>query len=657
MSKIKDKFEKHYTKSGFYAMNNVKGITLTTLVITIVVLLILASVATFTGIEAIENTKRTKFIAELKIMQSYVNQWYEDCKPSVNATEYDKQFATNVKTKFTINGNVAVNATSSEPLVSDKVAQAQSSLNNANVKPKYHGNFYILEESQLQALGVEGVSQSVLVSVQDRKVVSYLGLKYKNKMYYTIDSLDGENGIDAIYNVGYENPNKGQPSFKVKSECTGPSVSKITVYDIDYNTGYNTKWKVYYKKDYDTNWQTSDDLSFVVTSDGVYTIKLTNQNGDIVGTTTTEIGAFAYKKQNSTLASSTDKNTMTSKNPVIPQGFKAVDTDTAKWKYTNSNYNEIQGWNDGLVIEDDIGNQFVWVPCTMGTSTDVVTYSKNFSYPSNYSPSDLNTANAFDTTTVDGVKYSAIPVRENKQIFDYGGFYVARFEAGLPTETLEQSAELNNVYTSIPVSKYGSKLWNYIDYNHSYVAAEKMINNTAKYGKNKSGLITGTQWDTIMQWYEKNNIPVLKSNQDWGTYRNKTYDMSGLYFTFNGSSVLNWINSISPATEKITHTANSSNISASNLAYYHASGLNTNNYQKNIADMAGNIWEWTAENTGELKVPRGGNANDVSSSFPSSSRSYVGQHDIIYRRRLPTSPIHPRRATKRICYGRLTCLL
>ena len=277
---MRNKLEKLNTKSRFYAITDVRGITLTTLVITIVVLLILASVATFTGIEAIENTKRTKFIAELKIMQSYVNQWYEDCKPSVNATEYDNKFATNVQTKFTINGNVAVNATSSEPLVSDKVAQAQSSLNNANVEPKYHGNFYILEESQLQALGVEGVSQSVIVSVQDRKVVSYLGLKYKNQMYYTIDSIDGENGIDAIYNVGYENPNKNPPSILVtgRSVYNGETAKgakyKFTV-DVTQGSRYINKGDLYYGKIENGNvgsWNKTVDKSFIVDREGTYKI-------------------------------------------------------------------------------------------------------------------------------------------------------------------------------------------------------------------------------------------------------------------------------------------------------------------------------------------------------------------------------------------------
>ena len=48
-------------------------------------------------------------------------------------------------------------------------------------------------------------------------------------------------------------------------------------------------------------------------------------------------------------------------NPTIPRGFKAVDTETAKW-------NDSNGWQNGLVIEDATndpvtqGSQFVWIP-------------------------------------------------------------------------------------------------------------------------------------------------------------------------------------------------------------------------------------------------------------------------------------------------------
>ena len=99
--------------------------------------------------------------------------------------------------------------------------------------------------------------------------------------------------------------------------------------------------------------------------------------------------------------------------------------------------------------------------------------------------------------------HHAIPVTENAQINTYHGFYVARYEAGLNNCNLtSQSASTNNKTNTTAVSKPGTKIWNYIDYNNANTVAQAMINNSATYGTTKSGLITGTQWDTIMNWYQ-----------------------------------------------------------------------------------------------------------------------------------------------------------
>ncbi|MBR0491019.1 MAG: BspA family leucine-rich repeat surface protein [Clostridia bacterium] len=239
-----------------------RGITLTTLVVTVIVLLILSGVATSTGIEAIENTKHTKFVAELKIMQSYVNQWYEDCKP--NSTE---TFEGNITNKFT-----AVNSKNATEDI-----QAQTTLTNANVLSAEFENFYLLEDEQKNALGVEGVSQKVLVSVKNRKVVSYDGLKWKNKMYYTIDDQSGE-GLGEIYNVEYHNPHTNAPTIAV----TGKSVyygdtAKNAKYRFNVNVTQGSeninKGDLYYGKIENgsvRNWKKTVDTTLLVDREGTY---------------------------------------------------------------------------------------------------------------------------------------------------------------------------------------------------------------------------------------------------------------------------------------------------------------------------------------------------------------------------------------------------
>ena len=53
-------------------------------------------------------------------------------------------------------------------------------------------------------------------------------------------------------------------------------------------------------------------------------------------------------------------------NPIIPKGFK-ISNKGASWKYVED---KIEGWNNGLIIEDGDGNQFVWVPVKDGIGND-----------------------------------------------------------------------------------------------------------------------------------------------------------------------------------------------------------------------------------------------------------------------------------------------
>ena len=170
--------EKQNTKCRFSAMFKQNGLTLVALVITIIVMLILAGVATYSGIEAIENTKYTKFMAELKIMQTYVNDWYEDLKPdeTLDAETFETEFRKNITAKF-VNEKIGLDAPNAEEDESGKATQTLEAIEETN-----HQDFYVLGETEKEKLGIEGVSQIVMVNVRQRKVVSYYGLKFKGNM-------------------------------------------------------------------------------------------------------------------------------------------------------------------------------------------------------------------------------------------------------------------------------------------------------------------------------------------------------------------------------------------------------------------------------------------------------------------------------------------
>ena len=208
----------------------------------------------------------------------------------------------------------------------------------------------------------------------------------------------------------------------------------------------------------------------------------------------------------------------------------------------------------GLVIQDEKGNEFVWVPVTEST------YRKDTSF-SGATPTGNDTLpNGITDETADVVKY--------------GGFYIGRYEAGIPEGDTSPSNK-----TGIPVSKKGATVWVGINYTNSKASAEKMINNEYV----QTGLITGTAWDTVCHWIKSDD--ELKDSRTYGNYNN----------------------SEAPANVKGYGTKQ-------------VAGYSDKWMVKNIYDLAGNVWEWTSEANSSRFIFRGGSYSNDGSDYPVSYR-------------------------------------
>ena len=249
-------------------------------------------------------------------------------------------------------------------------------------------------------------------------------------------------------------------------------------------------------------------------------------------------------------------------NPIIPKGFKKVETQYASWEIENG---IPKGWNDGLVIEDLNGNQFVWVPVNLSVEHD------------NKDANQIYIKEQLDMNSL-----------EDLQIYKYGGFYIGRFEAGV---SLDMQNELINIDESkndivdIPQSKLNVRPWNYISLKNAKLSAEKMYN--TKYLK--SGLLTNKQWNSILNWIE------YEESKKIGNYSNVNFEFSGLYSIDYGKNY---------------QYAEQKSKSQYNMIL--SSGATERNMTKNIYDLAGNLAEYTEQYVKNMGyVTRGGNYDNI----------------------------------------------
>ena len=155
-----------------------------------------------------------------------------------------------------------------------------------------------------------------------------------------------------------------------------------------------------------------------------------------------------------------------------------------------------------------------------------------------------------------------------------------------------------------------------IDWTHSKANAEKMyINNYVS-----SGLITGTQWDVILNTLinkaNLTNTDIITNSSSWGNYKNKQLTFTGRksVASYNGS---NWI--LAPF--GVETTDGTKGTYSGNGGELLTTGASSTTEKYHIFDIAGNLWEWTEEDahystTEQYRVSRGGSYIYDSDEYP-----------------------------------------
>ena len=329
--------------------------------------------------------------------------------------------------------------------------------------------------------------------------------------------------------------------------------------------------------------------------------------------------------------------------------------------YPDDTFTKIEGTDldNGLVIQDVNGNEYVWIEVpkslyanssyntktttadqkpTKSTDYDKIEYCLH-KYTDYYRRNSSGTLTSYTdtyysdaTTGLTSTQYTELKQKMLKSVYENGGFWVGRYEAGIETNRTAKGEA-----TVVPLSKAGT-VENPV-YPYTYVTCSQAQTLAGKISTGKSytsSLMFGVQWDLVLKYIEVKEVAkgtalatiqsALRSDsKDWGNYRAASFEINRGKYAKNGA-LTTWYNYNTALADCVTfENGISTKVSASSSsnAILLTTGASDACKKMNIYDLAGNVNEWTLEYTATTVYPcavRGGDYGYNSSSFPASNR-------------------------------------
>ena len=578
-----------------------KGITLIELTITIAVLLVLAGITTTLGISSILelrdfNAVKSDIIALTEAVQTY---YLENEKLPLE----------------------------------DETLRIDFTPPEDNKNPNDSGEYYEIDATLLEGVTLQRKRRTYLVDKQSLTVYCKEGVEYQGKTYYTIldnnDTSDYYNQINLpiISTVIFESNNninkywatsgdtvtlKFFTNYEINPTVTINGIATTVTWNSDKRIG-TAKYEIpsnipnpdeevpFSISNYSANGKTGETITKPTFSDRVIFKVNTWQ--------TMKVDLNTEATGNGTI----NGGTPNTNNPIIPRGYTPINAGNATWGNGNSSPAQ-SSVDNGLVIKDSKGNEWVWVPVeesvlssmyvtsndgialsgdvgvttkmytkttTIGRTGDTVTISRGITNTTDYREPDLltvhdkneifyKTALGFDSTKTMAEAFTTDYANMIASIQKYGGFYIGRYE--LSIEGVQKGK------TTLTDTNW-------------YDLYKKCTTLNAS-DKVESKMIWGIQWDLACDFISKKGEQKSITNSNtWGNYA----DSTGKAAVMNGTTKMYGNKQVTGFSE-----------------YWKAN---------NIYDLAGNCWEWTqgADNTG-YRVGRGGRCGRNGSGYPASDR-------------------------------------
>ena len=222
-----------------------------------------------------------------------------------------------------------------------------------------------------------------------------------------------------------------------------------------------------------------------------------------------------------------------------------------------------------------------------------------------------------------------------KSVYENGGFYVGRYEAGIETtgtnRTSNTDKNSDGKYTmpsTAPVTKADAYPYTCV----TRTQAQNLASNVNS-GTKTSSLMFGVQWNLVLAFMSKDTLKIIstdiltKNSTTIGNYMDSTFQLSqtGKYAVYSSYSLSSTWN---PSTKSTTNFVDSSRNKLAQSAgngILVTTGTSEKNKVMNIYDVAGNVSEWTLEKTSDDSRPCAGRGGkyDVSGSYPLAAYRYI----------------------------------
>ena len=238
-------------------------------------------------------------------------------------------------------------------------------------------------------------------------------------------------------------------------------------------------------------------------------------------TATTVTEARGGKKYNYTTSITDDLENRV----YVPGGFRIAEDSGTKVE-------------NGIVIEDEIGNQFVWIPTgiyktTNGEKTNSLS-RRTFTETEAIEVGGDNLIEKYyygegNENSVAKEQIEAFKI----SVATHGGFYIGRYEAGTEVKRTEEGDTL-----TIPLVQANKNAYVYVTRNQAKIQSEAMYSgNRYVIGE----LISSYAWDTALNFICQNSshgyILATTTNSTYGNLGTNTIELTGVYEADNYSNI------------------------------------------------------------------------------------------------------------------------